>query len=454
MVETPIWTDKRANTAQALIDSGSASNFISHNLLQRLNVKRKRCPQNLEIHTILGKPLGRGRICQFSPTMTLRIGCLHSEEISFLLLEGSTADIILGRPWMLQHEPQIDWKTETSSVALNSTTIESPDSDKKMEIPPEYRAFQDVFSKRLATQLPPHRPWECAIDLLPEATLPKGRVYPPSIPEQKAMEEYIKEALRQNFIRPSTYTTCIFSKLDLRSAYNLIRIRKGDEWKTAFVTPSGHYEYRVMPYGLSNAPSVFQGYMNEIFRDFLHRFVIFYIDDILIFSKNLTEHHQHMKQVLQRLREQHLYLKLEKCEFHTSTVHFLGYINQQGIQMDQRKVEAIRNWPQPVTIKELQRFIGFAKFYRRLIHNYSLLSSPLTSLLKTRPKSLSWNPEATTAFATLKEAFANSPILIHPDPELPFTIEVDASSTGVGAVLSQRQGNPPLLHLLYVPSTS
>ncbi|XP_058606806.1 uncharacterized protein LOC131524081 [Onychostoma macrolepis] len=118
-------------------------------------------------------------------------------------------------------------------------------------------------------------------------------------------------------------------RLDLRSAYNLIRIRQGDEWKTAFVTASGYYEYRVMPYGLSNSPSVFQGYMNEVFREFLQRFVIVYIDDILIYSRNLAEHRLHVKQVLEKLRHHHLYLKLEKCEFHTTSVHFLGYVIDQ-----------------------------------------------------------------------------------------------------------------------------
>ncbi|KAL0149180.1 hypothetical protein M9458_055514, partial [Cirrhinus mrigala] len=263
------------------------------------------------------------------------------------------------------------------------------------------------------------------------------------------MEEYIQEALSQGYIRPSTspaassfffvakkdgglrpcidYRTLnqstikfryplplvptaleqfrsarIFTKLDLRSAYNLVRIREGDEWKTAFVTPTGHYEYLVMPYGLVIAPSVFQNFIHEVLREFLHHFVIVYIDDILIYSRSETEHCHHVAEVLQKLREHQLYLKAEKCSFHLPSVQFLGYcIDHQGVRMDERKVSAVVSWPEPTTIKELQRFLGFANFYR-----------------------------PAEAFHSLKSAFTQAPLLTHPDPDLPFVVEVDASTTG------------------------
>ncbi|KAL0152896.1 hypothetical protein M9458_051800 [Cirrhinus mrigala] len=161
---------------------------------------------------------------------------------------------------------------------------------------------------------------------------------------------------------------------------------------------------------------------------------------------NIQEHRQHVKKVLQQLREHHLYLKAEKCSFHQPSVQFLGYhIDHTGIRMDNSKVEAITTWPTPTTVKDLQRFLGFANFYRRFINNYSLITCPLTSLLKGKPKRLTWTTSAEHAFRDLKTAFTTAPILCHPNPDLPFLVEVDASTTGVGAILSQQQGNPPQL---------
>ncbi|KAL0195693.1 hypothetical protein M9458_009265, partial [Cirrhinus mrigala] len=190
-----------------------------------------------------------------------------------------------------------------------------------------------------------------------------------------------------------------FTKLDLRSAYNLIRIREGDEWKTAFSTATGHYEYLVMPFGLANSPSFFQAFVNEVFRDMLHRWVIVYIDDILIYSSSYSKHIQHVRAVLQRLIQHQLYAKEEKCEFHQEKIAFLGYIiSPEGIAMDDSKKGNSR---------------------------------------------LSWSSPALQAFTDLRQRFTTAPILHHPDPNKPFLVEVDASSSGVGAVLSQRQGQPP-----------
>ncbi|KAK3532723.1 hypothetical protein QTP86_028088 [Hemibagrus guttatus] len=202
-----------------------------------------------------------------------------------------------------------------------------------------------------------------------------------------------------------------------------------------------------MPFGLTNAPAVFQALINEVFRDLLGRGVIAYIDDILVYSTSMKEHVIQVREVLARLQQHHLYIKLEKCEFHCSVVTFLGYvISHQGVEMDAVKVQAVTEWPAPSTVRELQRFLGFANFYRRFIRNYSSVARSLTSLLRGKPKKLSWMDQACTAFLQLKERFTMAPILRHPDPELPFVVEVDASCSGLGAVLSQWHGEPGKLH--------
>lgn len=242
----------------------------------------------------------------------------------------------------------------------------------------------------------------------------------------------VPAALKQ--LRSAQY----FTKLDFRSAYNLIRIRQGDEWKTGFSTINGHYEYLVMPFGLANSPSVFQAFINEVFRDMLNQWVIIYIDDILIYSNSLSEHIQHVRAVLKRLIQNQLYAKISKFEFHQSCISFLGYIiSPEGVAMDQQKVDSVTQWPQPITIRQLQRFLGFANFYRRFIRNFSTVAAPLTTMVKANNARLRWNSDAIKAFNQLKARFSSAPILCHPDPNQPFVVEIDASSSVIGAILSQ-----------------
>ncbi len=237
----------------------------------------------------------------------------------------------------------------------------------------------------------------------------------------------------------------IFTKLDLRGAYNLLRIHPDDEWKTAFRTCYGHFKYTVMPFGLTNAPAVFQHLMNDIFREYMDEFVVVYLDDILIFSKDQETHDKHVRLVLATLQEHGLYAKLEKCEFDKSSVAFFGYvISPDGIFMDKSKVETIHCWATPSSVKDVERFLGFANLYRRFIKGYSKITTPLTTLT-CKDKPFSWNPTAQATFDTLKMAFTSAPILIHPDPAKPFIVETDASDFALGAILSQF-GTDGLLH--------
>lgn len=232
-------------------------------------------------------------------------------------------------------------------------------------------------------------------------------------------------------------TACIFSKLDLRSGYHQIRIRQGDEWKTAFKTRKGLFEWLVMPFGLSNAPSTFMRVMNQALRPFIGKFVVVYFDDILIFSMSLDDHLVHLREVLIVLRRDKLFATLKKCAFGSPQVHFLGYIvSANGLAVDPSKVSAIQSWPIPSTISEARSFHGLASFYRRFVPNFSTLMAPLTNCF--RDGTFTWSPATTDAFNVIKDKLSSAPILALPDFSLAFELHCDASKAGIGAVLSQR----------------
>ncbi|KAL0152007.1 hypothetical protein M9458_052725 [Cirrhinus mrigala] len=501
-------SDKVIDTT-ALIDSGAAGNFLDEGFAKTHCLSLIPCTSPLSVAALDGRPLGPGRVQFTTNDLQLTTGAFHTETIRFFIIQSPHNPVILGLPWLQEHEPQISWTegqvTQWSDRCFaqcfpalrpraDKASVINSDTSIAADIPLEYQDLAEAFSKARASQLPPHRTSDCAIELLPGTIPPKGRVFPLSQPETEAMRVYIEEELAKGFIEPSTSPAsagfffvkkkdgslrpCIdyrglnsitvkyryplplvppaleqlrsakyFTKLDLRNAYNLIRIKEGDEWKTAFSTTTGHYQYRVMPFGLVNSPSVFQSFINDVFRDMLGRWVIIYMDDILVYSETMDAHISHVRKVLKRLISHQLYAKAEKCEFHQTVTTFLGYVvGPDGVAMDDSKVQAVLKWPRPANVKELQRFLGFANFYRRFIRNFSAVAAPLTSMVKKNNCKLSWSQAASEAFELLKRRFSTAPILHHPDPEREFIVEIDASNTGVGAVLSQRHGDPPKLY--------
>jgi len=228
----------------------------------------------------------------------------------------------------------------------------------------------------------------------------------------------------------------VYSKIDLRSAYHLVRITEGDEWKTTFHTCYGSYEWLVMPFGLSNAPSAFQHFMNELFSDLLDVCVVIYLDNILIYLDNILEHKKHVKEVLRRLRANDLYASSSKCVFYCQQVEFLGYIlGPQGVQIDKSKVQVIQDWPTPCYLRDVQAFLGFANFYRHFIHNYSKITVPLTCLTcKSCP--WNWSSDCESVFQLLESSFTSTLVLTHWDPDLPLVLETDASDLVLAAILS------------------
>lgn len=216
-----------------------------------------------------------------------------------------------------------------------------------------------------------------------------------------------------------------------------MRIAKGNEYLTAFRTRFGLYEYRVMPFGLANAPSSFHNYINDTLRGYLDEFCTAFIDDILIFSKTLEEHQEHVKKVLKRLSEAGLQIDIKKCEFHVSSVKFLGLIvTTEGIKMDPAKLEAIITWPTPKNVKDIFRFIGFINFYRRFIKNFGSIVMPLTDLMK-KDVPFNWKDEHESAFKQIKKKFKEDVVLKHFDWDRPARLETDASDRGTGGVLLQ-----------------
>ena len=345
------------------------------------------------------------------------------------------------------------------------TTSESEELAEFNKIPPKYQEFSKVFSKRLADKLPPHRVYDHKIILKPDTTVPFGPLYNLSETELNTLKEYLEENLEKGFIERSEspagapvlfvkkkdgslrlcvdyrgpnritvpnrcplslisetldrlYGCSIFTKMDMRGAYNLLRIAKGDEWKTAFRTRYGHFQYNVMPFGLCNAPASFQAFVNDTLREYLDSFLVVYLDDLLIFSKNEEEHTQHVKLVLKKILDANLSLKLKKCEFDVTSVQFLGFtIGKSTLTMDTDKIEAIKNWTTPKSVHDIQVFLGLSNFYRRFIKDYSKRCIALTSLLK-KDVPFIWSKQANDAFNEIKDAITRSPILRHYNPKI------------------------------------
>ena len=364
---------------------------------------------------------------------------------------------------------------------------------KEQKLPEELSDFADICDTASAGVLPKHHPMEHHIDLEKGAIPPWEPVYPLSESELEVLREYLDTSEQKGWIRRSTSPAgapilfvpkkdgglrlCVdyrglnritiknrtllplisetldrlrravkFTRLDLKDAYHRLRIREGDEWKTAFRTRYGHYEYLVLPFGLTNAPATFQAYINQALIGLVDVTCVVYLDDILIYSEDPRKHTEAVRQVLERLRTYELFINLKKCEFSTDTVEFLGFvINPQGIRMDPSRVATIRDWPLPSSFKDIQVFLGFTNFYRRFIAGYSKVCRPLTDLLKGMERGRKDGPffltsEAREAFYRLRGQFLRAPLLRHFDPSLRIMVETDGSEGALGGILSQLFG--------------
>eukprot|EP01116_Phalansterium_solitarium_P005967 TRINITY_DN1828_c0_g1_i11.p1 TRINITY_DN1828_c0_g1~~TRINITY_DN1828_c0_g1_i11.p1 ORF type:complete len:724 (+),score=101.60 TRINITY_DN1828_c0_g1_i11:2055-4226(+) len=447
-------------------------------------------------------------------------------------------DAILGRRWLRQHNPRIDWRAGTidfdyggrpmhwdlhaaditgnwtaANVHLLSRrqlvhaarksgaevfavfvhprepvleTLKMP--SKELNAPNEkmralLEEYKDVFPDELPG-MPPPREVDHRIDLQANAEPTCRAPYRLAPQELEELKKQLDDLLSKGLIRPSTspfgapvlfvkkkdgtMRMCIdyralnnntiknryplpriedlldqlagaryFSKIDLRSGYHQIRIASGDEYKTAFRTRYGHFEFTVLPFGLTNAPPTFMRLMNDILRPYLDDFVEAFLDDVLIFSKTADEHLRHVRLVLDKLREHKLYAKASKCEFFKETIEFLGHhISAAGVQPLASKVSAVTDWPTPTGVPELRSFLGLANYYRRFVRGYATLASPLTDLLRAGKK-FEWSATHQEAFDLLKRRLTEAPTLAVPTGTGTFLVRTDASDFGTGATLEE-----------------
>ncbi|GJS65937.1 putative reverse transcriptase domain-containing protein [Tanacetum coccineum] len=255
-------------------------------------------------------------------------------------------------------------------------------------------------------------------------SMPKGRAYmlKDKMPNKTQMSYGFKRLLKNR----------------LRSGIIKLRVREKIT-KTAFRTRYEHYEFQVMPFGLTNAPAVFMDLMNRVCKPYLDKFVIVFIDDILIYSRNEEEHANHLRVILELLRKEKLYAKFSKCDFWIHIVQFLGHlIDSQGLHVDPAKIEAVKNWTSPTTPTEVRQFLGLAGYYRRFIEGFSKIAKPLTKLTQ-KNKNYVWSEEQESAFQLLKQKLCEAPILALPEGNDNFVVYCDASLQGLGAVLMQRE---------------
>src|SRR5271168_2223377 len=365
-------------------------------------------------------------------------------------------------------------------------------------VPILYHKYLWLFEELLNEQaLPVHKPYDHAIVLEPEDAMPPfGPIYQLSVEHLQSLKEFIDRNLAKGFIRKSNspcsspvlfvgkpdgkWRLCVdfrrlnamtkrdcytvpliaelqdrvagakyYTKLDIREAYYRIRIKEGDEWKTVFRTRYGLYEFQVLPLGLINAPASFQQVINSILHEYLDVFMLAYLDDILVYSATMKEHTKHVTQVLEKIAESDLYLNPKKCEWHKTEVKYLGFIfSSEGIKADPEKVRAVSEWKSPENLKQVQSFLGFINFYRRLIPGFAEAALPLTRLTR-KDVPFEWTDPEEQAFQELKRRATAEPVMAHFNPNREVVLETDASDYAIGACLSQRDDSKRLRPVAY-----
>ncbi|GJW24048.1 putative nucleotidyltransferase, ribonuclease H [Tanacetum coccineum] len=452
------------NLARVLFDSGPDKSFVSISLASKLNIPPIILDTTYDIEMADGNLVGTNTVIQGCTLILLN----QPFEIDLMPIKLGSFDIVIGMDWLSKYHARIICDEKVVHIPIDGETL-----------------IIQVFPENLPG-LPPVCQVEFQIDLIPGAVPVARAPYRLDPSEMQELSDQLQELADRGFIRPSTspwgapvlfvkkkdryFRMCIdyrelnkltvknhyplpriddlfdqlqgssvYSKIDLRSGYHQLRVKDKDIPKTAFRTRYGHYEFQVMPFGLTNAPAVFMDLMNRVCKPYLDKFVIVFIDDILIYSRNKEEHTDHLRIILELLKKEKLYVKFSKCYFWISIVQFLGHvIDSQGIHVDPAKIEAVKNWTSPTTPMEVCQFLGLAGYYQRFIKDFSKIAKSLTGLTQKNKKYI-WGEDQESAFQLLKQKLCEAPILALPEGNDDFVVYCYSSHQGLGAVLMQRE---------------
>eukprot|EP00253_Pinus_taeda_P017334 PITA_17334 len=458
-------------TISVLIDPGATLSYVSPKVVERCNLQSVKFKNPWLVQLATGAK--RRVTAKINDCPFIIADQPVTADLNTLPL--GSYDILIGMDWLEKHWSLVDCKTKViyyrdkqgnrkemqgikqpvqvrpitanqlikcirkrcQVYAIQVGYANSKDKSISLNSIPVIQEFTDVFPEEIPG-LPPRRNIDFTIELIPGAAPVSRAPYKMSTPELTELKMQLQELLDKEYIRPSVSpwgAPVLFVKK--KDGYHQIRIKDEDIAKTAFRTRYGHYEFVVLPFGLTNAPATFMCLMNSIFHPYLDRFVLIFIDDILIYSRKIEEHHEHLRMVLQTLREHQLYAKFSKCDFFKEEIQYLGHvITKDGIDVDPEKIKAIMDWPVPKDVADVRYFMGLAGYYRRFVEGFSKVAFPITSLQK-KGRAFHWTPNCQKSFEQLKHLLTTAPILSIADPHKDYVVCTDASKEGLGGLLMQ-----------------